>query len=582
MDSEQLKKKHPEIYIEFASNADAMYKAPHSISILWWTACALGWFVLEQKIPLHCYLSLKKTDFGAITFGKYIRYNVDCKRFEELSFNKFETPGDTFLQALQKAYPDASYELSILNESSNRTPDTITFLSVIWLERHECNDFSMEKFSIEKEMPYESKHVRELIRKTEMIRLEYNESTLGLSSMSSIYCALHNWSYAIIHRAETQLPLPRKDEIINFSQSGKRRFLGTKLENLAWGVWRLPFEIIIAAPRTTEKNSHWYWELANNVLWAEGISSEIDYATLASWDSLSKKSSLKEGIEMIVDCSNMLNLNAINSIRKYSEWKIVESELFWSLNKAHEGSKYLLGKSNYENARIEAELNWILQRSVRKFTDWNYAIFRTGSSIDMNYVILLSRKIPFEAMNSMTMGLEEEIGQHFNIVYSSINDKCSDLEIRTLRTNELVGGNWWEYIEITRLWVQNKQYSSSSMSDFLSYTQGIVIDSDTWKIYANWTRATSKDIPSQQFTAEIFVRLAKDWCVRSKKLPHSTYSTSKNETISKILSPFRRFHKQNTGNEIEWHVDWTENDFQIKLKNAIVNDVCVIRKIQND
>lgn len=108
----------------------------------------------------------------------------------------------------------------------------MAFLSVLAMEYSENPEFSMERFFLEKRYAYESKFIRDLIRKAESLRLRYNETTMGLSSMSAIYCALHDGMETIIHRTEAQLPLPRKDEALAFSQSTARRFSGTSIRKI--------------------------------------------------------------------------------------------------------------------------------------------------------------------------------------------------------------------------------------------------------------------------------------------------------------------------------------------------------------
>lgn len=156
--------------------------------------------------------------------GKYIRFNPSISKYEQLDEDRFEAPRTTFITELQRQYPSASYELSVLNEIPNKSPDAVAFLSILALEFYENPDFSMERFFLEKEHVYESKFIRDFIRKTESLRLKYNETTMGLSSMSAIYCALHSGMDPIIHKTEAQLPLPRKDEALAFSQSDARKF----------------------------------------------------------------------------------------------------------------------------------------------------------------------------------------------------------------------------------------------------------------------------------------------------------------------------------------------------------------------
>lgn len=56
----------------------------------------------------------------------------------------------------------------------------------------------------------------------------------------------------------------------------------------------------------------------------------------------------------------------------------------------------------------------------------------------MNYVILVSRKIPYEEMLSIIEGLKRNLSKEFNILLSTVADKSIDLEIKTVSKKELL------------------------------------------------------------------------------------------------------------------------------------------------
>lgn len=420
MNSAELQRKYPNVYMEFVSNAEDVFVMPHTVTLLWWTACALGWTAFEQKIPLSCYVSIKECDNTGIKIGKYIRFTWE--KFENAELDRFETPRNTFLKALEKLYPNAGYEICVLNELWTRTPDIVSFLAVIALEFKENDKFSLIDLKAETKRIYESEFIRQLIKKTESVRCEYNETTKWLSSMASIFCWISEWNGWIIHQAEICLPLPRKDEAIAYSQSDLRRFRGTAAKTVLSGNEELPFELIILHPKSVEKNSHWYWELANTIIWADSISGELDLAMFAtSWSTRSRET-VENRMKTILSCCEMLTLNAINWLKRYNEWKIVDGEQFWLLSKAHEWSKHILWKSNFENSF--KELKWMteIREAVRAKTQWDYLIFRTGSSIDMNYVVLLSKNITHAERLEVAESIENLLKNTFDTIFSSPKD----------------------------------------------------------------------------------------------------------------------------------------------------------------
>lgn len=578
MNSRELQRKYPSVYLEFASNAEEIFSMPHTITLLWGTACALWGTAFEQKIPLNCFFSIKKIKEKGIKFGKYIRYNWNG--FENIWFDRFETPGNSFLRALEKLYPHGGYEICILNELSSKTPDIVSFLAIIALEFEENENFSLINLSSEIQRIYESKIIRELVKKAESIRIEYNETTKWLSSMSSIFCWLSKWNGWIIHQADICLPLPRKDEAAIFSQSESRKFRWTKAKTVLSGMEDLPFEIIILHPKSIEKNSHWYWEMANSIIWADSVSSEIDLAMFATSWSARGWNTVENSMKTILSCCEMLTLNAISGLKRYNEGKIVDSEQFWLFEKAHEWSKYILWKSNFENHSNELKRISEIHDAIKAKTRWNFLVFRTGNSIDMNYVILLSKKIPHIEISEVSRSIEEKLAEWYDFILSTPKDGIWWTDFWRIDIVDLVQDKTLDIIRIKRIswggWKINQMWSE----EFWRINKGITADIQAWKIYVDWRRVTSKEIPSQHFSTEILFRILNERVVSSKKLPHSTYSTSKNEMISKILMPLKRLSKSSTWTDIEWSIDWTEAEFQIKILNPGDLDITLVDKVR--
>lgn len=66
----------------------------------------------------------------------------------------------------------------------------------------------------------------------------------------------------------------------------------------------------------------------------------------------------------------------------------------------------------------------------------------------MNYVILLSRKIPYEEMLSVSEGLKCDTNKQFSLLFSTVTDKSIDLDVKTVSAKELLGSTKNEGIEV--------------------------------------------------------------------------------------------------------------------------------------
>lgn len=109
---------------------------------------------------------------------------------------------------------------------------------------------------------------------------------------------------------------------------------------------------------------------------------------------------------------------------------------------------------------------------------------------------------------------------------------------------------------------------------------GILIDTITNKIYLNGLKLTSKEIPSQNATADIlnilFERIWED--ISNKELPISSYSNNKNEMLGKIVIPLVKLIEEKLWKQLPFICKWEINNFYLKL-NPTPIPIGIIKKI---
>ncbi len=111
----------------------------------------------------------------------------------------------------------------------------------------------------------------------------------------------------------------------------------------------------------------------------------------------------------------------------------------------------------------------------------------------------------------------------------------------------------------------------ASLKDILSKpTNGFLLDGISKKIYYNGVKLTSKDIVSQSTTVDLMFSLFKNIGkeIYNKELERSSYSRNKNEMLSKVILPFKKFVKNSTQKELPIDCSWGLYDYMIRLRET--------------
>lgn len=157
------------------------------------------------------------------------------------------------------------------------------------------------------------------------------------------------------------------------------------------------------------------------------------------------------------------------------------------------------------------------------------------------------------------------------LVYSSRNDWIEKNWI--LFEQDIDNNIFSEFIEPNN-YILKKIDWSNELWDHESLikkgNKGLLLDTIGNKIYLNWIKLTSKDIPSQTTTIEtlgfLIHNIGKE--ISNKELPNSSYSKNKNEMLWKIVLPLIKLVENKFKKKLPLICKWSIYDFYIKLEKT--------------
>ena len=143
------------------------------------------------------------------------------------------------------------------------------------------------------------------------------------------------------------------------------------------------------------------------------------------------------------------------------------------------------------------------------------------------------------------------------IVEQDINDKIFS-EFIDNNSLLLIDSNW------------NKKIIWNNFFEMEDYKNWLFLDLTKNKILFNWNKLTSKELKSQNTTIEVLVKLLENkWdYISNKDLSLSSYSTNKNDMISKIIWPLEKLIKLENNIYFKIICTWTISNFKIKLEET--------------
>ena len=564
MTSNALKKRHPEVYSSFFASHDLIISVPEILNRGYWACWRFDPKVrLQQKLPTRIYLWVSPSAKPWVHFQEFVSYNFheDCfekERFEEVYQGKVGARiKSVFQERLDKLEMYDGIVISVLGEFRR--------WSGSWYTTSLCLLYAMFIHILKSDIDINH------LQKTELLKIR----ELSLKIDAAIYypnTKNHEWWFSpYVSMIDSDFPVAYNWP--SLFQNNKFLIDGRSLQNNSIDLKELVWDAEL-----------WY-------LWFEYA--VIDGGGLYFSDHIRKK---------------------YESLFVYNEKPFLKTLFKELTNEAMH--KSFVEVQEYHCQKSLYILMWYLHDQTESNLNKMLWAFRNLWSI---YQTKVSGK-DFQA--TIISKFKEKAGAYSQIWVLPIN--CSDGRGRMFciakswvlkkflpkvldEVNALVGtdtrivystwrdGTSHQWAKVDQF-LSNKQYSQyikkgtvvysdmhgnkriMTMSEVMALTQHwFLLDGVSKKIRYNGKKLTSKDLVSQSTTVDVllmlFKHLNKD--ISNKKLQRSCYARNKNEMLSKVVLPFKKYVKNKTNMVLPLDCKWGLYDYMIRLWESAIPFHCV-------
>lgn len=584
MQNSKLYEIYTEQYEEFFANNDLIISIPYSISIFGWTACVFGWPVLNQSIPQRAYIGYKKNVANSgINITSYKQINHKNDTIEDVIGDTFYSPDLIFKKHLQDLYPNIDLSISILTEFDGKNADIISGWVILWIdlfiEKIDQDNICLLKWIHCKDL-YKNNYIQELLKKTLLLRINYNSWTIGWSCLDAFISWFIDSDLPILHIQEKYIygqenKTAWKNEILKRIDLWEIKYLTNRTEELLDVSFSkdLPFDIMMFT-LGEYRNIWWYQTFLN---WTDNSIStkallQSEHPEIFSdffLETSEKNSLLYKSIEVISEyiyhVHNMY-LKTLSAQEKLSTF-------FFYLKRNIEIINSLLWKYNISSHEWEDQdiLNlsltlWSLYPSLHKD---DYFIYTTGSSVDLKYVVLIPKYIPTYSKEYINNELKSHFDKKVFLTYSS---KTDWFEKEWIKIEQFISKgirnkfSWNKKILIINQNGNIKLFDNKEKAIIYS-NKWILLDTINKKIYIYWDILNSNDLVSQNATVDILGSLfEKFWKeIENSEFAKSSYTKNKNEMNSKIILPIIKIINEKFGYQFPIECKGSINEFYLKL-----------------
>ena len=584
MNTNSLQKKFPNIYRDFFARNDLVLS--WCFNIPWWSSSVWhrsNHIRVRSKIPLKCYVWIKKTKNKDIKIKDVTFFNLTKKTFELFEFSKINKESLKVIDFLQNIISDNDFnywlEIEILSETSRWHSLWFSWTSfsliISWifillkeLNTKDLNDY--EKF-------IDSNIFKKIF--TNSLKLDFI-SRYWNTIWENIAHTLYN----------------KKEPALFFTQNFSTDIELDKLENIYYKYSSIPekyketivtsdlpieYYMIFTWTTTDTKQVEQFkkWDLKEFEKYKNFIKNDL------IWDVSEQKNiyvnKFTDDYPIYNNFIDILSLMSVKTVdmfkRLYEEWyddsyikEFIDhiNEYRFALSIVENQSSFADDFSYFfrKNKKNPWEMLWIMPAYSWK-TWWWYII------VTKNWI---SRNTIEETINEL-----RTIYPNIEIEYSSYLDwECSDWIKVEQYITEWVFSDY--IIKDQFIYKNNKQ--ETFIWDYNQLLEKekewVLFDLINNKIYINWEKLTSKEIHSQNFTIELIVKLLdKLWeDIQNKELSSSTYSKSKSEMIWKIIVPIIKVIEEKTWEKLPLICKWSLTDFYIKLDDSNLK-ISTIKKL---
>ncbi|MDD2487154.1 MAG: hypothetical protein PHS92_02200 [Candidatus Gracilibacteria bacterium] len=586
MNSNSFIDKHKGVYEKFYSSCDIVVSLPVSIAISGGTSCVFGGIILSQVIPHRVYVGIKRNNTGKYRFRSFLKYDFYINDFTEVIGDEFYNPGKIFFDALVSEYGDVGIDIMVLSEFDGKNSELIIGGILFGLKLF--NETFNEKAILDWKSRYlpsllSDKGFSDFLDTILFLRCQYNDMTIGSSSLSTTLCGIIDTKYPILHMQEkfVNTRIKNKDSKSDKQENIKHKkvsYISYRLDELidVSSIQTLPYDTLVLSIGDF-KNSNWFNSISN---W-NNSSNDLKETFLAKSElkDISGKFYLdsydiNENLDKSIDVISSYGMNVAKAFLDTFEGKEKFDYLAYFLKRHSEIINSLLGKMNIVSYEIYNKNMIILSNILKIFypgiEEKDFFIYVSGPSVDMKYVILISSHLPKFNAEKFNEELTKNFGETSSMIFSSKHDTNSNEGI-VIEQNLFSGFKNSNYNSNNFIMVSYNSFTSfDSYENLLEKgSDGIIFDIVNKKILIKGRKINSTELLSQNATIEIFMKLLDNLNVdlSNSEFSKSAYTSSKNEMISKIIIPFKRLIKSEFSKDIEISCHGTPTDFYLKLKN---------------
>lgn len=568
MNTESLQSNFPEVYIDFFARNDLVVSW---CFVLPWVREAWNdsksYFRFKTSLPIKCYVWFKIKNDKKISFSSVSFFNINKTIFEKIDYLKINKEENKIIDLLKKEFDklwlDKWIEIEILSETwrghwlwfSWVTAALISY-GVYFLSKNNFKDNFLDTYF---------KEIFSLSWKIDFISRYWD--TYG---HNSIFTLKPNKWVSCFFTDKVDIKLENIDDIEDIYYDFKKINDDDNIE--------LPFDYFLVFS------------------WISSDTKQIEYYKKIEHLDTSIPKFVKENIfnsekniylnnfsnnDYVLDVKfNMINLQNLNALfyiseiyKKPHDSKLVQ-EFIQQINSCRESVNFLEEENNFAQDLIHIFRNnktninediWICQVYSWKFWWW--------------YMVVTKQWISRNTINKTIKWLKL-LYPNVELEYSSYDDWFCWDEVKV----EQFISKWIysKYIDKNKVIYQDNKWVNYlwDYSDIFEQNKWLILDMINSKIYFDWIKLTSKDIPSQNTTIEVLNKLLLNiWVeISNKEFSSSSYTWNKNEMLGKILLPLIKFIEEKTGEKLSITCKWSITDFYLKI--WIVNlKIWIIKKI---
>lgn len=553
MNSEKFQKNFQEIYKTFFSNNNLVVS--WNFNFPWW----YEWISnnlstinlkIKSQSPLKCYIWFKLIENFDIVFNNVFAYNVVNKNFEKREYIELIKERDKIIDLLKneikKLWFSSWIEINILTETScwhsfwfSWTSGSLISYWIYVLYNHFV---SLSKKSEEKLLKNYYNEIISIAWRMDYISRYWN------SNIHNIFFTL-NWVKGISY-------FLFKDYVSYNSLKDIKKIKYKMWKILNSNNLSLPFDYYLIfswIPTDTKQVEHY-----KRIEFHDNSITSFIKSTLNKSYKYDKKSKF--------DLINIEKIKIFELLYKINK-KPYDENLIDSFIKQVNKYRYIIWvyetQNNFANdfrhyfRQNKTKMNeevWICPNYTWKLWWWYIVVTKHWLSRDTIEKTLLTLK-------KLYSDIEIEFSSFDYTHIWSWGVKINQF-ISSWLFSQYIGKNKVLYIDNKNnsyLWDYNEIINSEN--------DALILDTIWNKMYFNWIRLTSNDIPSQTTTIELLLKLldknTKE--IINTDLPVSSYSKNKNEMLWKIILPLIKYFGKKTKEKIYISCIWKLSNFSIKM-----------------